>query len=201
MSKYWRSLSDEQQAELDCGPREPDYENFDVCGYEQDDNQGYSVLELSYFTINEEKVIHALIHKDPNMAWVPNAPEYKSDIYSAMWKIIRECEARNYAISAEIMRLNKRKDGFKQYINKAKECLIEQFERDGKRRYDTAFYTISLRRNPASVGVVDVGKLDDRFIRTKREPDRASILKHFKETGEVIEGVEIEQNKQSIVIK
>ena len=200
MSKYWRSLSDEQQAELDCGLSEPDYENADSWADGKENQQG-SVLELSLFTINEERVIQALIYKDPQAQWVLNATEYKSDIYSAMWKIIRECEARNDAISKEIERLNKRKDGFKKYITQAKECLISQFERDGKRKHDTVFYTISLRNNPASVGVVDVSKLDERFIRTKKEPDRVSILKHFKETGEVLDGVEIVQNKQSIVIK
>lgn len=197
MSKLWRSLSDEQQAELDCGSREPDYENAD-CGTNDQDSQHDSIFE---FAIKEQQVIQALILKDPNMAWILNAPEYKSYIYSTMWKTIRENEIRTKAIEAEIERLKQRKDCCKKYIDQAKECLISQFAKDGKRRHETALYAILLRNNPASVGVVDVSKLDKRFIRTKQEPDRASILKHFQETGEVLDGVEIVQDKKTVVIK
>ena len=196
MSKLWRSLSDEQQAAMDDNHHEPDYENAG-----EQASEAVVIGDLWVFTIKEEQVIQALIHKEPQAMWVIDVEEYKDAIYSTMWKIIRESEIRTNAIDVEIDRLKQRKDACKKYIEQAKECLMMQFAKDGKRKHETAIYSISLRNKPASVGVVDVSKLEPRFIRTKQEPDRVAILKHFKETGEVVSGVEISTNQQTIVIK
>jgi hypothetical protein len=53
---------------------------------------------------------------------------------------------------------------------------------------------ITVRPNPYSVSEVDLGLLPQEFIRTipeKQEPDKKAILEHFKATGELINGVEI----------
>ena len=197
MSKLWRSLTDEQQAEMDAYQPEPAYdaEQAEMDAY-QPEHCG-----LWVYTDAEDLVIKALFYNDFDALQKTNKPEYKDTIYSALWKIVRENEMRENAIKAEIGRLQQMRDASKNRIDKAKDLLKSQFEKDGKRKHDTALYSISLRNKPASIGTIDMSKLDERFIRTKQEPDRVSILNHFKETGEMLAGVEININQQSVVIK
>jgi hypothetical protein len=60
--------------------------------------------------------------------------------------------------------------------------------------------TIAIRENPYSVGEVDLLGLPEeytRFVPERREPDRTKILKHFNETGEIVNGVsEISRTKR-----
>ena len=197
MSKLWRSLTDEQQAEMDAYQPEPAYdaEQAEMDAY-QPEHCG-----LWVYTDAEDLVIKALFYNDFDALQKTNNPEYKDTIYSALWKIVRENEVRANAIKAEIGRLQQMRDASKNRIDKAKDLLKSQFEKDGKRKHDTALYSISLRNKPASIGTIDMSKLDERFIRTKQEPDRVSILNHFKETGEMLAGVEININQQSVIIK
>lgn len=198
MSKLWRSLSDEQQAEMDAYQPEPVY---DAEQTEQTEHAEQEHGGLWVYTDAEDLVIKALFYNDFDALQKTNNPEYKDAIYSALWKMVRENEIRENAIKEEIGRLQQMRDVSKNRIDKAKDLLKSQFEKDGKRKHVTALYSISLRNKPASVGTIDMSKLDERFIRTKQEPDRVSILNHFKETGEVVAGVEININQQSVVIK
>lgn len=195
MSKLWRSLPDEQQAEIDAYQQEPVYDA------EQVEQSEYEHGGLWVYTDAEDLVIKALFYNDFDALQKISNPEYKDAIYSALWKMVRENEIRTNAIKAEIDRLQQMKDACKNRIEKAKDLLKSQFAKDGKRKHDTALYSISLRNKPAAVGTVDMSKLDKRFIRTKQEPDRQSILKHFKDTGEVVSGVEINTDQQTVVIK
>lgn len=194
MSRLWRGLSDEQQAEMDAYQPEPVYD-----GEREQTEPEHGGLWV--YTDAEDLVIKALFYNDFDALQKTNNPEYKDAIYSALWKMVCENEIRANAIKAEIERLQQMRDASKNRIDKAKDLLKLQFEKDGKRRHDTALFSISLRNKPASIGTIDMSKLDERFIRTKQEPDRVSILNHFKETGEVVAGVEININQQSVVIK
>jgi hypothetical protein len=66
--------------------------------------------------------------------------------------------------------------------------------------------TISIRIqkvNP-SVNIIDENDIPEDFMRTipaKVEPDKINILKHFKETGEIISGVDILTDKKTVVIR
>lgn len=195
MSRLWRSLSDEQQAEMDAYYPEPVYDAEQVEQAEPEHGG------LWVYTDAEDLVIKALFCDDFDALEKIKNPEYKDAIYSSLWKMVRENEIRANAIKAEIGRLQQMRDVSKNRIDKAKDLLKLQFEKDGKRRHDTALFSISLRNKPASIGTIDMSKLDDRFIRTKQEPDRVSILNHFKETGEVVAGVEIDINQKSVIIK
>lgn len=196
MSRLWRSLSDEQQAEMDAYQPEPVYDAEREREQTEPEHGG-----LWVYTDAEDLVIKALFYNDFDALQKITNPEYKDSIYSALWKIVRENEIRINAIKAEIERLQQMRDVSKNRIDKAKDLVKSQFEKDGKRRHDTTLYSISLRNKPASISTIDMSKLDERFIRTKQEPDRVSILNHFKETGEVLSGVEININQQSVVIK
>ena len=196
MSRLWRSLSDEQQAEMDAYQPEPVYDAEREREQTEPEHGG-----LWVYTDAEDLVIKALFYNDFDALQKTNNAEYKDAIYSALWKMVRENEIRCTAIKSEIERLQQMRDASKNRIEKAKDLLKSQFEKDGKRKHETALYSISLRNKPASIGTIDMSSLDERFIRTKREPDRVSILNHFKETGEVVEGVEININQQSVVIK
>lgn len=190
MSKLWRDLSDEQQASiLDNDMAEPEYD----AEHEQSG--------LWTRTDAEDTVIKALFYNDFQAMQEIQNPKYSDTIYRVLWKVVRENESKADEIKAEIERLRQMKDACINRVETAKEFLKTRLIEDGKRKHDTALFSISLRIKPASVGTIDMSKLDERFIRTKQEPDRVSILNHFKETGEVVAGVVINIDQQSVVIK
>ena len=60
-------------------------------------------------------------------------------------------------------------------------------------RIDTARFTFSIRQNPPRVEVLEAMAVPHEFFREKiiREPDKTAIREHWKQTGEVVPGVEI----------
>ena len=60
---------------------------------------------------------------------------------------------------------------------------------------------VSYRKQPFHVEVLDENKLiSDGFVRTKASVDKKSIMNHFKATGEIPEGCEIERPDKKLVV-
>jgi hypothetical protein len=63
----------------------------------------------------------------------------------------------------------------------------------GVDRLETGQYTLAIRTNPPSVVVQDAAAIPNEFNRTKItvEPDKTAIKDHWKQTGELVPGVDI----------
>ena len=60
---------------------------------------------------------------------------------------------------------------------------------------------VSYRKQPFHVEVLDENKLiSEGFVRTKASVDKKSIMKHFKTTGEIPNGCEIERLDKKLVV-
>ena len=60
---------------------------------------------------------------------------------------------------------------------------------------------VSYRKQPFHVEVLDENKLiSGGFVRTKASVDKQSIMNHFKATGEIPEGCEIERPDKKLVV-
>ena len=85
---------------------------------------------------------------------------------------------------------------FKQYV---KECM----ENNGITKIETGLGTLSIAKSPASVEIIDEKAVPNEFkqeiVTTKI--DKIAIKNHFKETGEVVPGVQIVDDKTSLRIK
>jgi len=60
---------------------------------------------------------------------------------------------------------------------------------------EAGIFRVRVQKSPLSVEVEDVKKLADEFIKTATTPDKAKILEHIKETGEVPIGATPVQKK------
>lgn len=94
---------------------------------------------------------------------------------------------------AEIDRL---KTGASTLDNRAAQCrayLLQHMQATGMTRIDTARFTLTVKQNPPRVEVLEPMLVPSEYQRTKItiEPDKTAIREHYKQTGEVVPGVEI----------
>lgn len=107
------------------------------------------------------------------------------------------------AVQTEIDRLKKikevmlgKKESFYDYV---KVCM----ERLEVNKIETPIGNIVIGKNPMSVEIVDETKVPEKYkiAKTTISIDKNTIKSDFKETGEVIEGVNIIDDKTNIKIK
>ena len=85
---------------------------------------------------------------------------------------------------------------FKQYV---KECM----ENNGITKIETRLGTLSIAKNPLSVEIENEDEIPTEFKQeiVTIKIDKTAIKNHFKETGEVVSGVQIVDDKTSLRIK
>ena len=88
-------------------------------------------------------------------------------------------------------------------IEKFKQYVKENMERLGADKIPTELGTLSIAKNPMSVEIENEEEVPERF---KEEVvtikiDKTMIKNYFKDTGELIPGVKIIDNKTSLRIK
>lgn len=64
-------------------------------------------------------------------------------------------------------------------------------------------YAAKIAKNPPSVNVVNADEISNEFVKVEQVSsiDKKAILQHFKETGEIVAGVEIITDKKRLSIK
>lgn len=88
-------------------------------------------------------------------------------------------------------------------LEKFKEYVKANMERLGLDKVETGIGTLSIRKNPISVEIIDEDKIPSEFktIVQTVKTDKKAIADRFKETGELIEGVRINTENKSLRIK
>ena len=107
-------------------------------------------------------------------------------------------------VKAEITRLSKRNTALESKAAWLKEYLFNEMTTANIDKIDGDVLTVSLRKNPASVNILNAAQIPDNFWRVipeVREPDKKAILTQFKNTGEIVDGVEIVNDKKHLEIK
>ena len=76
-------------------------------------------------------------------------------------------------------------------------------ERLGITKMDTELGTLSIAKNPLSVEIENEDEIPTEFKQeiVTIKIDKTAIKNHFKETGEVVSGVQIVDDKTSLRIK
>ena len=107
------------------------------------------------------------------------------------------------AIDIQIKRLQEFKKLKQNNLDRFKEYVKDNMERLGITKMDTELGILSIAKNPMSVEIVNEDEIPAEFkqeiITTKI--DKTAIKKHFKETGEMIPGTNIIDDKTSLRIK
>ena len=117
--------------------------------------------------------------------------------------VIRDKELLINNIDTEIKRLQELKKSVVNKTESLKEMTKDQLQRLGKDKLETGLGTLSIRKSPISIEVIDEEKISPAFKKEKTvvTVDKTAIKKHFDETGEIIEGVKVNYDKTSLQIK
>jgi hypothetical protein len=117
-------------------------------------------------------------------------------------KTVKCLEADRDACKTEAARLTERARVFNNRIDWLKSYVSGQMQRLKIDKIKGAVLTASLRKCPPSCMVVDSDKIPPAFmVDHEPTPDKKGILVHFKDTGEIVDGVDIVMDKKSLNIR
>lgn len=112
-------------------------------------------------------------------------------------------EALIDAIDVQIKRLQELKKSEQNGLDKFKQYVKENMEKLGIEKIGTELGILSIAKNPMSVEIENEDEIPSEF---KQEVvtvkiDKTAIKNHFKETGEIVAGTKIVDDKTSLRIK
>ena len=116
---------------------------------------------------------------------------------------IRNIELTIEAMKNEEKRISEQRKVLESRLTKFKEYVKECMERGGFTKIETQLGALSIVKNPISVEIYDEAQIPDEY-KTKVieiKVDKTAIKKALKETGEIIPGTRIINNKTSLRIK
>ena len=107
------------------------------------------------------------------------------------------------AMKVEEKRIAENRKAFENRLNKFKEYVKDCMEKGGFSKIETELGQLSIAKNPMSVEIENENEIPNEFkeeiVTTK--VDKAAIKNHFKETGELIPGARIINERTSLRIK
>ena len=113
----------------------------------------------------------------------------KGDNYA---RLIRNAKTESDALDNEIKRLRAKKAAADNFIEQLKANLLFAMGIAGATEIKTTIGKWSIQKNPPKVVVTDETAIPARFlIEQPPEVDKRAIIAEFKETGELINGIDI----------
>lgn len=107
------------------------------------------------------------------------------------------------AMKEEEKRIADNRKSLESKLDKFKQYVKENMEKLGITKMDTELGTLSVVKNPISVEVENEEEVPSEYklevVTTK--VDKTAIKNHFKETGEIVAGTKIVDDKTSLRIK
>ena len=111
-------------------------------------------------------------------------------------RLMKNAEADEKALGEEIARLTAKKQKASNLVKRLKEYLLFSMELAGATEINTSIGKWRVQKNPPKVNVIDEKRVPVRFL-IEQPPtiDKAAIIREFKETGEILDGIEITQTE------
>jgi predicted nuclease with TOPRIM domain len=108
-------------------------------------------------------------------------------------KMVITLESNVSACEDEVNRLNAKKKTFDNKIEWIKTYLLQSLKDAQIDKVKGQMVNISIRENPKSVRILSVDEIPTEFKEKREETvvKKVAILAHFKETGEIVNGIEI----------
>jgi len=119
-------------------------------------------------------------------------------------KLVLELRSDIESVKAEEDRLAKRRSGFTSKMEWLKNYLLVEMQSANILKVKKDVISVAVRDNPPSAELVDIDEVPEQYVRVipeRREPDKKAIIEHFKETGEIISGIDIIHNKKFVSIR
>lgn len=112
-------------------------------------------------------------------------------------------EALIEAIDIQIKRLQELKKTKENNLDRFYQYVKDNMNRLRLTKIDTELGTITIVKNPISVEIEDEEAIPEKYknVIVTTNVDKTAIKKHFKETGEIVAGIKIVDDKTSLRIK
>lgn len=117
--------------------------------------------------------------------------EDKADGYA---KVIRELEAEEAGLDAEIKRLQARKSAVSGNKGRIKNALESAMRETGKLKFKTALFSFGIQKNPPSVAILSENIPLDYLVVPDPQPDKKRILAELK-AGAKFDWAELRQTE------
>lgn len=122
----------------------------------------------------------------------------KADVYA---RVKRNLESESEQLAAEIKRLQTAKKVADNKVQALKTAMMNAMEMLDMKSLQTGIGKWTIKNNPYSVQVIDEKSIPEKYMIPQAPVvDKAAISKHFKETGEIVDGIDMVQGK-SIMFK
>lgn len=111
--------------------------------------------------------------------------------------VTKNLRAESDAVDAEIQRLMKRKAAIDNNRRRLCDYLLAEMQKAGIDKIDGEIHRIRRARSPLSVQILDEDKVPTQFRKViiERTVDKKAIVEHVKETGEIVDGIEVVHNE------
>lgn len=117
--------------------------------------------------------------------------EDKADGYA---RVIRELEAEEAGLDAEIKRLQARKSAVSGNKGRIKDALESAMRETGKLKFKTALFSFGIQKNPPSVAILSENIPLDYLVVPEPQPDKKRILAELK-AGASFDWAELRQTE------
>lgn len=116
---------------------------------------------------------------------------------------IKNSESLLEAIKAEEKRLSDMRKSGESKLEKFNQYVKENMERLGLLEIPTELGSLKITKNPMSVEIENEDEIPSEFKQevTTIKIDKTAIKNHFKETGEIVAGTRIVNDKTSLRVK
>lgn len=116
---------------------------------------------------------------------------------------IKNCEYLLDNIKAEKKRLDEIEKIGSKKLEKFKQYVLDNMQKLEIKEIPTELGKMTISKNPMSVEIEDEMEIPNEFkkVVVTTQIDKTAIKNHFKETGEVVAGVSIVDDKMSLRIK
>ena len=123
---------------------------------------------------------------------------------TSIGKMVLELKGDVEAIKTEEERLAKRRTSANNRIEWLKSYLLIEMQSCNVLKVKAPEISVSVQNSPPSIELMDLSLVPGDFIRVipeKRELDKIAITEHFKQTGEIVSGVNMILDRKHVVIR
>lgn len=127
------------------------------------------------------------------LAMMDDELEVKAENYI---RIIKDKEAEADGFKKEADRLTAKRQAAENVAKRLKQAMLDAMKLAGKTELPTSIGKWKVQSNPLSCEVLDINKVPQEWhIKCDDKIDKAGLIKHYKMTGELVDGCEFKQTE------
>ncbi len=127
------------------------------------------------------------------LAMMDDELEVKAENYI---RIIKAKEAEADGFDKEAKRLTAKKQAAENVAKRLKQAMLDAMKMANKTELPTSIGKWKVQSNPLSCEVLDINKVPQEWhIKCDDKIDKAGLIKHYKMTGELVDGCEFKQTE------